>query len=135
MALITWNDKLSVNIEEIDAQHKKLVKLINDLSDAMKIGKGKDIICNIINDLEKYTVVHFSKEEKYFDKFGFKETVTHKLEHKKFVNEVKKFKQQFNDGSIGISVSVMAFISDWLKNHIMVSDKNYVTLFQQNGLK
>ena len=43
MALINWNDSFSVNVAVIDQQHKKLVDMINDLNDAMKQGKGKDV--------------------------------------------------------------------------------------------
>ena len=42
MAIIQWNDSLSVNVVEIDKQHQKLVAMINDLNDAMRQGKGKD---------------------------------------------------------------------------------------------
>ena len=44
MAMITWSDNLSVNVGEIDMQHKKLVVMINELYDAMKIGKGKETV-------------------------------------------------------------------------------------------
>ena len=36
---ISWNDKISVGIQEIDEQHKRLVALINNLYDAMVEGK------------------------------------------------------------------------------------------------
>jgi hemerythrin len=44
MALIQWNDSLSVNVVEIDKQHQKLVRMINELNDAMRQGKGKEAL-------------------------------------------------------------------------------------------
>ncbi|NJM14282.1 MAG: hypothetical protein HC896_01855 [Bacteroidales bacterium] len=41
MSLITWNEKYSVGIKEIDNQHVNLVNIINELHDAMLKGKGK----------------------------------------------------------------------------------------------
>ena len=43
MAIVTWNDSLSVNVTEIDEQHKKLVSMINELNEAMQQGKGKEV--------------------------------------------------------------------------------------------
>lgn len=55
MALIQWSDSLSVNIAEIDAQHKRLVAMINDLNEAMKQGRGRDVIVRIVDGLVSYT--------------------------------------------------------------------------------
>jgi len=41
MALINWHPSFSINIEEIDKQHQLLVKMINDLYDAMNAGEKK----------------------------------------------------------------------------------------------
>ncbi len=43
MALIDWDKSLSVNVEEIDQQHKKLIAMINELNEAMRNGKGKEV--------------------------------------------------------------------------------------------
>ncbi len=37
MAFIEWSEALSVKVSEIDRQHKMLIKMINDLNDAMKL--------------------------------------------------------------------------------------------------
>ena len=41
MALMTWSDNLSVKVAEIDEQHKRLIAMINELNDAMKVGERK----------------------------------------------------------------------------------------------
>ena len=54
MELIQWNEGLSVNVFEIDKQHHKLVDMINELNDAMRLGKGKDALGKIVNGLFIY---------------------------------------------------------------------------------
>lgn len=135
MALIQWNDSFSVKVAEIDRQHQKLVSMINDLSDAMKQGKGKDVLGNIISGLVSYTATHFKTEEKYFDQFGYPETDSHKKEHAAFVKKVTDFKDGFEKGKLGLSIKVMNFLSDWLKNHIKKTDMKYSQFFNEKGLK
>ncbi len=135
MALFNWDSKLSVNVEEIDAQHKKLVQMINELNDAMKDRKSKEILNNIIHGLIEYTGSHFLTEEKYFDEFEYPEASVHKKEHNDFVKKVSKFENDFNEGRLLLSIDIMEFLKDWLVNHIQGSDKKYTTLFNENGLK
>jgi hemerythrin len=135
MALIEWNSSLSVGIELIDNQHKKLVALINDLNEAMKLGKGSTIIKNIIDELISYTISHFATEEKYFKQFNYADTQVHVAEHEAFVRKVSDFVDDLNEARLSLSISVMNFLRDWLKNHIMVVDKKYAELFIANGVK
>jgi len=41
MSLAIWSEDMSVGVKEVDDQHKKMVKMINDLHDAMKNRRGK----------------------------------------------------------------------------------------------
>ena len=134
MALITWNDSLSVKVGLFDSQHKKLVELINSLNDAMRDGKGKEVLQPIIRELANYAAMHFSAEESYFKKYGYSLAPQHVAEHRAFVAEVENFRRQFEAGSVGLSVKIMAFLSDWLKKHIMGTDKKYSDFFNQHGL-
>ena len=135
MALIEWNDNLSVNIAEIDKQHRRLVDMINELNDAMKLGKGNAVLGKIINGLIDYTATHFGTEEKYFKTFGYPDAESHKKEHADFVSKVSEFKSGFNKGKLSVSVEVMRFLSQWLQNHIKVIDKKYGPFLNEKGLK
>jgi hemerythrin len=135
MALITWDKSFSVNIVEIDKQHQKLIGMITDLNEAMRQGKGKAILGQIISGLIGYVDTHFKTEEKYFEQFGYLETDAHKKEHQDFTAKVGDFKKGFEGGQLGLSIEVMNFLSDWLQNHIKVVDKKYAPLFIEKGLK
>ena len=135
MPLINWNDSLSVNVAEIDRQHQKLVSMINELNDAMKEGKGKDVLERIVDGLVGYTETHFRTEERYFEQFGYPDAGSHKKEHSAFVQKISDFKESFQAGKLCLSVEVMNFLSDWLRNHIKGTDQEYSAFFNAKGLK
>jgi hemerythrin len=135
MALIKWNEGLSVHVAEMDRQHQKLVDLINELNDAMSKGKGKEVVGKTINGLLNYTRVHFAEEERLFDQFNYPDANSQKNMHKKFVDKVVDFKQQHDSGKVALSIVVIDFLSDWLKQHIQIEDKKYGQFFSQQGMK
>ncbi len=134
MALFNWNAQYSVNVKEIDDQHKVLIKLINDLHDAMKAGKGKDILGTILNELVQYTVKHFSYEENLFESKGYPDSKAHKEVHKKLIAQVTTLKNNFDNGNEVISMDVMNFLKEWLSGHIMGTDKKYSSHLNAQGV-
>ena len=135
MALIEWNESLSVNVAEIDGQHQKLIAMINELNEAMSQGKGRTVVGQIVSGLVSYTKSHFRTEERYFDVFGYPEAHSHKKEHADFVAKVSEFKEGVERGKIALSIEIMNFLSDWLRNHIKGVDKKYLSFFNEKGLR
>ena len=135
MALINWHPNFSINIEEIDKQHQLLVKMINDLYDAMNAGEEKAVLQKLINRLNIYAAMHFAKEEHYFDTFGYPETELHKKEHSNFEDKVLNFESDFNKGSQSLSIEIVNFLGDWLVGHIQGSDKKYASFLNQRGIE
>jgi hemerythrin len=109
--------------------------MLNELSDAMTQGKGKDILGKILDGLISYTVIHFKTEEQYFERYKYSETTTHKKEHAAFVKKVSEFKEGFAKGQLSVTSEVLYFLRDWLNNHIKITDKKYSAFFNENGLK
>ncbi len=135
MAYLTWDEKYSVGIREIDLQHKKLVEMINGLHDAMKEGKGKDVLARVLQELVNYAGSHFATEEKHMTNFNYPGYLAHKSEHEKFVKQVLDFKKDFDSGKAAMTLEVMNFLKNWLLNHISGTDKKYGPFFNERGLK
>jgi hemerythrin-like metal-binding protein len=55
--------------------------MINDLHEAMRQGRGKEVIGRLLDALVDYTGYHFNVEEKAFDTHGYPHAVTHKRAH------------------------------------------------------
>lgn len=90
MGLIKWNAFYSVNVEEIDNQHKKLIDLINQLYDAMKAGKGTEVLSTVLTELVEYTAYHFETEERLFLQQGYAEYEAHKVIHDDLTRRAKE---------------------------------------------
>ena len=63
MALITWNNSLSVNIKSIDNEHKELIAMLNEFYDNIVLESNKKNVSELLKRMKDYTVHHFSNEE------------------------------------------------------------------------
>ena len=135
MTLITWKETYSLNVEEVDNQHKKLVELINDLHGAMISGKAKESLGKILSALIDYTLYHFATEEKFFDQYEYPDSNSHKKQHQDLVQQVAALQQKFEAGEKVLTIDVMNFLRDWLNDHILGSDKKFGPYLNSKGVK
>ncbi|MCX7820979.1 MAG: bacteriohemerythrin [Brevinematales bacterium] len=134
MAYIDWSSELSVGVNLFDEQHKKLVGIINKLYDAMKEGKGRNVLGEIFNELIEYTKFHFKAEEEVFLKYDYPGYSEQQREHSKLTKEVMDLKDKYDKGNIFITVEMLSFLKDWLSHHILEVDKKYGPYLKQKGI-
>ncbi len=133
--LMPWKNEYSVNIKHIDDQHKGLVRLVNELHVAMLSGHGKDVLSGILSQLVSYTRTHFMTEEIMLQAQGYPELAGHKVEHERLTAKVLQFQKEFVAGKAMLSMGILDFLKDWLKNHIMGSDKKYSPFINSKGVR
>ncbi len=134
MSLITWNEQLSVGINSIDEQHKKLINMINALNDGLNDGESREVMVKIFDGLVVYCDKHFKFEEDLFKTHDFSGGDGHKDEHDKLRQQVLDLKQKMDGGNFMIGLELMGFLKEWLTNHIMKSDKAYVEYLTGKGV-
>ncbi len=125
MALITWNNSLSVNIKKFDDQHMKLVQILNQLHEAMKVGKGREILGQILQSLADYTNTHFRDEELMMKQHNYPGYEEHKKEHNALMTQVRETIEMHHQGKNILTQDIMTFLKNWLTGHILDRDKKY----------
>ncbi len=78
---IEWSDALSVGVQEIDDQHKGLAAMVNEMSEGIKGGWGKEARDEVLTRLVEYTKVHFATEESLMSISNYPGISTHKKQH------------------------------------------------------
>ena len=135
MGYLKWSDKYSVNVAEIDEQHKKLINLANELYDAMRVGKGKNILGNVIAEIVNYTVYHFNTEECLLKRCGYPRYTEHKEMHDNLSQKTRDLKEAFDNGNKPTTIDVMLLLTIWLNAHILVEDQNYAPYLHSNAVR
>lgn len=123
---IRWDESWDTGISVIDQQHRKLLNLINDLTEAMRQGKSRDVMDDVLTVLVEYTKTHFNTEERLMAQVQYIEIVEHKAQHADFIKKIEGFLQKAKAGSSVLSIELMSFLSSWIINHIKGTDARYV---------
>jgi hemerythrin len=123
---IVWNDLLSIGVEEIDDQHKRIFDTFNVFMAACRAGHGTEKLNDLLWFLSSYVATHFANEERLMQKIGFPGYQEHHQRHTDFVAEIDKLMGRFvQEGPTEELVAlVKKFISIWLTDHISVMDWN-----------
>lgn len=122
MANFSWNDDLATGNSFIDNDHRKLITMVNALYDAMAKGQANDIMNKVLNNLIIYTREHFAREELEMDRIKYADSQAHKAEHNKLLSQVLDLKAKLDAGGKINAVATSSFLSDWLRNHILMVD-------------
>jgi len=134
MSFLKWDKSLSVQVKEIDDQHKKLVGIINRAFEESKGGKDCKKCNEILADLIGFSRTHFSTEEKYFKQFNFEGTEEHMKEHADIMLKILNFKKRLDKGE-DIAAEALNFLKEWLEDHLATMDQKYVKCFKEHGLE
>ncbi|WP_421903337.1 bacteriohemerythrin [Maridesulfovibrio sp.] len=124
MAFVEWKDEYSLGNELIDEQHKSLIALLNDLSEAGPGNKdGKGFTC--LSRMTKYAQEHFRDEENFMRENGYPGLDDHIIEHKEFISRVEDYQDAVFANYVPFQ-DMLDFLNNWLIEHMIGSDQKYM---------
>lgn len=122
MKTIAWDESLSVDVEEIDDDHRKLVDLFNMLSNSVAQGDRAEYVEAVLDELISLTVWHFRHEERLMLLYGYQAYSEHKDEHNDLINSVKELQQKFLEENKLLLQEDIEYLEGWLTGHILGHD-------------
>lgn len=121
-----WLPIYSVNVAEIDEQHKKMFDIINDIFS--KTSDQEIFSEEILKDLDDYSLYHFKTEEDFFEKLAYPKKEEHQKMHQEYIDKMKEIKKNLK------SDELKSFLEKWWIDHVQGADQEYSMFFNRNGL-
>lgn len=123
--LIEWDAAaMSTGVDAIDAEHRELFGMVNQLHHACREGFGCDEMLKMLNFLGEYVKNHFRHEEEEMEARHCPSRYDNKTAHRQFLHDfeaiIETVKHQGATTSILLQLKTM--VRDWLQNHICSID-------------
>lgn len=117
---------------EIDHQHLELVRILNELNDAVRNNDAPEEVAKLFDTMVSYAELHFAVEEQLMEKYAYPERGVHKNEHRRLIEEAHYLKENLAQGG---ELLVLQSLKDWLLAHTYHVDKPFVEYLQRHGVK
>lgn len=123
----TWDDHFVTGLANIDAQHRKLVDLVNDFGSVL--GQPESVVLSemeaLFNELADYALYHFKEEEQVMARAGVDERhrAAQQRAHAHFLADVVRLRGELDRNNVAAGESLLRFLVNWLAYHILGIDQ------------
>ncbi|MCB2212692.1 bacteriohemerythrin [bacterium] len=121
---LRWDDSYNIGVPQIDEQHKRLFAIIDELTIALRQGKGTQIIANTFARLADYTHYHFESEEFIMQRYNYPRIDEHKTMHVEFKRSLAILISRWQDGEMMVNVDTYNTLRDWIREHVTSHTRN-----------
>lgn len=123
---LEWTDELSVGIPEVNEDHKRFIKLVNDLNNAIVGRKGVKEIRKQMQLLLEDAEQHFSHEERLFKQWNYPDADEHAEKHAELTKQLQAIMNELDYEDLEYGwVAAGLKIKEALITHILVEDMKY----------
>lgn len=129
MDSIEWDDRLTVGVEEVDNQHKEMIRIANVLFTSINNGEDKQYIRDIVDELRMYTEYHFESEQNHMRRSKYPRLDEHIELHDELVAKTKAIKLAIFRNDMD-AASVKTYVKDWVMEHIIYHDLDFAKFLQ-----
>ena len=122
MKELKWSRVLSVDVDEIDEDHQKLVNIFNILTHSLADGDSPEYLAAVLNELINCTVWHFSHEERLMLKYGYPQIDEHKQAHSELIEGAQELQRRVLASGKTMAEDDVVYLEHWLTEHIFTDD-------------
>ncbi len=134
MPIIEWDDSLSVHVDAIDEQHKRLIDMVNTLHDSLEKGSDPAALEQVVRDFNRYTLEHFAAEEKLMNRYSYPDYADHIEQHMGCSFRAMEFFKDYLSGRKDLGAEVLVYLVQWFLEHIKGTDQKLGRFLSDKGL-
>lgn len=134
MEFITWSENDAVNVESIDSQHRRMIKIVNHLHSLLDTNDNTEIKSTFV-ELVEYLKEHFYTEETFMKEYKFPGYISHKLEHDRYYSKISNYKDLVEKGENKLNLEILYSLKKWFFNHLEINDRKLGEFLIEAGVK
>lgn len=144
--LIVWRDQMSVDGGLIDQDHRVLIGIINDFATTQATPAAIPALEAILAKLDRYTQIHFEREEKLQRAIIYPFHEAHRRAHMDLIRQLSEVREELRAKAATQNAEDLAaaharmgeFLHHWLVDHIIEADlrmKSYTAEIRAHASK
>ncbi len=133
MALMTWEESMSIGVPEVDAQHRRLFDMANEVAAILEQGFDRQAVDQALRALCDYAVEHFAAEEALMDPEGYPEYDHHLNEHLNCTTKALDFLEAFSEEKEVDMAEFLQFVAFWIRDHVLNMDQTLGAYLRKQG--
>lgn len=122
MGLFHRSGGYTIFISEIDAEHRMLFRLADELATALN-SRAQGVRGELLESLVSHIQDHFAHEERLMRASRYDAFAWHKGQHDGARRQVKRFVKRIEEGDRKAGAELLEYLAGWLQNHIPVTDR------------
>ncbi len=123
---LEWDITYSVNNPELDTQHQRIFRIVNSLPDQFDDHQARQIVLRLFTHARD----HFGDEELMMKDIGYPHLDNHKQLHGELLEQLSKIATTNFPDQQSLD-EFKKFVSNWLSNHFLTEDMDYVTFYRK----
>jgi hemerythrin len=135
MEHITWTNDFSVGVATIDEQHRRLIEMINRLVKESQATTQSETVSDLLTEMTKYAQEHFATEEDLMQQYNYPDLEEHVDQHRAFKKTTANLCRATMCDFETVPETMLRYLCDWLKKHILETDMAYKPFFREQGLE
>src|ERR1035441_953321 len=123
MSLFKWTNACSVYLPEIDAEHRAIFRLGDELQKAVLADADPAVLQAILVNLRETAEQHFRHEERLMRAIHYTAFDWHKRQHDAARRRAKAAARRVAGGDFAAAGELVEFLSEWQRGHMAVADR------------
>ncbi|MGA2273216.1 MAG: bacteriohemerythrin [Bryobacteraceae bacterium] len=112
----------SIFIPEIDAEHRTLFRLVDELATALD-SRAHGVRGELLESLVSHMQDHFAHEERLMRASRYDALAWHKGQHDGARRQARRFIKRIEEGDREAGAELLQYLAGWLQGHIPVTDR------------
>jgi hemerythrin-like metal-binding protein len=131
MSLAYWRDDCKLNHPQIDREHHRILKLLEELYRSVLLDHNKDELQTLLDNLFTVTMEHCETEEALMAIFRYPEQIVHIEQHEVLLDLILNYRLALEQGLRPLTLDDVHDLATWLTGHVAIYDLKMVQYVKQ----